>query len=337
MSGAAHPSAFAAYEIGLARMVSLANAILPDDIPHGAHPHARGNRARSRSRLLRRGAQRRLLRHPRRHRPGLARQGLPPQLPALRRGDRRSRRPAADLPVAPAPGRPRPRPHHTPPRRRPGSHRGRLAGPRPISEDNPIRSARVDVGVFAGNGVHDSAPAILGILFPAHETRRYEPGPDGAMRIAAIDYADPAKAGLYVDPMLMARSDWRDDYRYDAEGRPLGWTRTRPGRSPEVFRADGARAFGGTTEAVAYPLARAADGRLLVEERSAAPALIGKLSRPRMRHGPSSEAGRFVQARQGLRRPRGPHRCGPVPLPGRGLAAARQVSAASAHAPFSLS
>ena len=143
--------------------------------------------------------------------------------------------------------------------------------PRPISEDNPIRSARVDVGVFAGNGVHDSAPAILSILFPAHETRRYEPGPDGAMRIAAIDYADPAKAGLYVDPMLMARSDWRDDYRYDAEGRPLGWTRTRPGRSPEVFRADGARAFGGTTEAVAYPLARAADGRLLVEERSATP------------------------------------------------------------------
>jgi hypothetical protein len=97
-----------------------------------------------------------------------------------------------------------------------------------ISEDNPIRTSRVDIGVFANNGVHDSAPAILSMKFPSHETRVYAPGPDGHPRIASIDHADPARARSYADPMLMAWANWHDDYAYAADGTPLGWTRTRP-------------------------------------------------------------------------------------------------------------
>ena len=143
-----------------------------------------------------------------------------------------------------------------------------------ISEENPVVSSRIDVGVFAGNGVHDSAPAILSWYCPPDETRSYAPAPDGTPRIVSIDRADPAKAATYVDPMLLARADWRDDYRYDADGRPAGWTRTRPGRDPEAFTPGGdrlvARADGSAApEPVAYRLDRTAEGALVVEEIAA--------------------------------------------------------------------
>ena len=146
-------------------------------------------------------------------------------------------------------------------------------GPRPVAEGSPVVSSRVDIGVFASNGVHDSAPAFVSLLLPAHETRVYAPGPDGAPRIAAIDHADPKHAGAYLDPMLLARADWRDDYRYDADGRLAGWRRSRDGRPAEDFDALGRRilevdAAGrpSVTAAVAYPLARGPGGGLVVTE-----------------------------------------------------------------------
>ena len=145
--------------------------------------------------------------------------------------------------------------------------------PRPVAEESPVVSSRVDIGVFASNGVHNSAPAFVSLLLPAHETRTYAPGPDGTPRIAAIDHADPKHAEAYLDPMLMARADWRDDYRYDADGRPAGWRRTRPGRPAEDFDAEGRRILDRdaagrprATAAVAYPLARGPEGGLVVEE-----------------------------------------------------------------------
>ena len=131
---------------------------------------------------------------------------------------------------------------HHPRRGRPQPRASRSTGTSPSRspKDNPIRSARVDIGVFANNGVHDSAPAILSMAFPTHETRVYAPGPDGAPRIASIDHADPAKARAYADPMLMAWADWRDDYAYAADGTPLGWTRSR-GTLTEDFTPDGER------------------------------------------------------------------------------------------------
>ena len=142
-----------------------------------------------------------------------------------------------------------------------------------ISDDNPLTSARVDIGVFASNGVHDSAPAILSWYFPPEEARSYAAGPDGAMRIAAIDYA--ARPAAYADPMLIPRPDWRDDYHYAPDGKLLGWTRVRGDRQDD-YDAAGERilvpASGdapATVEAVAYPLARLPDGGLGIEEISA--------------------------------------------------------------------
>ncbi len=142
-----------------------------------------------------------------------------------------------------------------------------------ISDDNPVTTSRVDIGVFASNGVHDSAPAIVSWYFPPSEKRRLETGPDGRLRTAAIDHGNPDKA--YADPILVPRADWRDDFAYAADGTLLGWTRVRGGRPPEAFDAAGRRLPDpddpATAVAVAYPLARADDGRLVVEEVDAAP------------------------------------------------------------------
>lgn len=143
-----------------------------------------------------------------------------------------------------------------------------------ISEDNDQISSRVDIGVFAHNGVHDSAPAILSWTFPAHETRVYERDADGAPRIVSVDFADPARAKVYADPLLYPRADWQDVHRYDAEGRSLGWTRLRVGVET-AFAPDGARLLETSPEGrpvraatVFYALSRDPAGTLAVRELS---------------------------------------------------------------------
>jgi len=147
--------------------------------------------------------------------------------------------------------------------------------PFPISEADPTVTARIDVGVFASNGVHDSAPAILSWYCPPTEKRSYAPADGGPPRLVAIDHAATDRADAYADPLLVPRADWRDAFETDAGGRITGWTRSRPGREPEAFTADGRRildrdAAGRPTlvEAVAYPLGRDALGRLTVAELS---------------------------------------------------------------------
>lgn len=153
-------------------------------------------------------------------------------------------------------------------------------GPFAISKENPIRSARVDIGVFANNGVHDSAPAILSWYMPPSEIREIETGPDGAPRTARIDHADPAAAATYADPMLVPRADWSDRFTYGEDGAPTGWVRSRAGAPDAIFAPDGRRLpeAGSAAEingaagpapvatAVAYPLARDPEGRLVVRE-----------------------------------------------------------------------
>jgi hypothetical protein len=143
-----------------------------------------------------------------------------------------------------------------------------------ISEENPLVSSRVDIGVFANNGVHDSAPAIISYYFPPQEARTYAEAADGTPRILSIDYAD--RADVYVDPLLIARADWRDDYAYADDGTLRGWTRSRAERAPEEFTAEGARILtrgsDGTperVEAVGYALRLNPEGGLVVEEVSA--------------------------------------------------------------------
>ncbi len=141
-----------------------------------------------------------------------------------------------------------------------------------ISESLPVTSARVDIGVFAHNGIHDSAPAILSWYFPPRETRAYETGPDGAPRIAMINHADAAKADIYADPVLTPAASWRDTYRYGPDGALTGWLRESL-RGEEHFTPEGARilAFdaGGKPEETApvrYPLVEGPGGALEVVE-----------------------------------------------------------------------
>ena len=142
-----------------------------------------------------------------------------------------------------------------------------------ISEETPVTASRVDIGVFANNGVHDSAPAIVSVYFPPHEERVYEDGPDGAPRIVSIDRA--GRPDVYTDPLFVPRADWRDDYHYAEDGTLVGWTRTRPGRDAEDFAADGSRILTRGDdetplrgEIVAYGLKNDDDGVLVVEELS---------------------------------------------------------------------
>ncbi|SIO48408.1 hypothetical protein SAMN05444722_2533 [Rhodovulum sp. ES.010] len=121
----------------------------------------------------------------------------------------------------------------------------------PVSEPTPggeghetrLRS-RVDIGVFAHNGVHDSAPGFVSISFPAHQARVYAPGPDGAPRLVSIDY-DARARGQYYDPVLHWSAPWKDTARYDAAGTLAGWDRQRPGAVPRFVPETGADADGG--------------------------------------------------------------------------------------------
>lgn len=109
--------------------------------------------------------------------------------------------------------------------------------PRPVPGRSDLRSSRVDIGVFARSGPQDSAPAFISILLPHHETRRYERGPSGAMRIKSLDRRAPRD--VYVDTLLFPKSAWRDDYRYGPEGTLLGWDRQMDNKSHMRFDAAG--------------------------------------------------------------------------------------------------
>lgn len=90
-----------------------------------------------------------------------------------------------------------------------------LAFERPVS--------RVDIGVFANNGVYDSAPALISVDFPEHQIRQYADGADGP-RLVSIDY-DARGREAYFDPLLYWSAPWTDSARYDEEGQLLGWDR----------------------------------------------------------------------------------------------------------------
>lgn len=119
--------------------------------------------------------------------------------------------------------------------------------------DEKHRSARMDVGLVVSNGVTDSAPAFLSVLFPHHQWRRYEEGPDGVPRPVEVDYRAGAP-GPGFDPLLFWTAPWRDRFTYDEEGRLAGWTRIGEDGEKVRFDAAGRRADDGRP--VAYRLAR---------------------------------------------------------------------------------
>lgn len=98
-------------------------------------------------------------------------------------------------------------------------------------------TSRVDIGVFAWNGLSDSAPAILSISFPTHQHRTYETGLGGAVRLASVDY-DARGRGATYDPRLHWSAPWRDEFVYGPDGALTGWTRDT-GHELDIYDASG--------------------------------------------------------------------------------------------------
>jgi hypothetical protein len=131
-----------------------------------------------------------------------------------------------------------------------------------------LTTDRVDIGLFADNGAALSAPAFFSVYFPPRQKRVYDA--DG--RLLSVDFADPARARRYEDPLLIPARDWRDAFDYAADGSLLGWTRTRKD-GVSRFTRHGARILARDAQdrpveagRVAYPVTRDASGRLAVTE-----------------------------------------------------------------------
>ena len=145
-----------------------------------------------------------------------------------------------------------------------------------ISEDNPVTTSRVDVGVFASNGVHDSAPAIVSWYFPPTEKRRTRDRPRRRPAHRRDRPRQPRPRLCRPDPRPPRRLARRLRLRRRRHASPAGRGCAATGRhAPEAFDAAGRRlpdpANPAAAVAVAYPLSRAEDGRLVVEEVDAAP------------------------------------------------------------------
>lgn len=105
--------------------------------------------------------------------------------------------------------------------------------------------SRVDIGVFANNGVHDSAPSFVSIDFPGHQRRQYTTLTDGGRRLLSIDY-DARGRSSYFDPLLYWTAAWSDKARYDKNGTLMGWYRTGSKEETALFiptEEDGGRAL----------------------------------------------------------------------------------------------
>ncbi|WP_169544222.1 tetratricopeptide repeat protein [Sneathiella aquimaris] len=98
----------------------------------------------------------------------------------------------------------------------------------PIQSD--LRSSRVEIGVFANNGTHMSAPSFINLFYPVIQKRHYDPNG----KLLAIDHRNDQKT--YLDPRIFPKRDWRDDYHYDDQGRLTGWTRRRKSGTSEFSR-----------------------------------------------------------------------------------------------------
>jgi hypothetical protein len=105
----------------------------------------------------------------------------------------------------------------------------------------PRQTSRIDIGVFALTGSGVSAPAILSISFPTHETRRYGPVPGGGTGLLSVDY-DAIDRWAYYDPLLHWSAPWTDAPLRDADGTITGWTRTR--HDGTVRTVSGAQTYG---------------------------------------------------------------------------------------------
>ena len=105
---------------------------------------------------------------------------------------------------------------------------------RPIPGMPEITSRRIDIGVFAGNGVSFSAPSFITFYFLPNERRTYDPK---SGRILEVDYGFER---AFVDVTLTSEKRWRDVYQYNREtGAPAGWRREEPKLPAAEFDPEG--------------------------------------------------------------------------------------------------
>lgn len=104
--------------------------------------------------------------------------------------------------------------------------------------DSKRSTSRIDIGVFAYNGIYDSAPSFISVSFPLQQERIYEDAGDGSRRIASIDY-DATGRRRSFDPLLHWTAPWRDEFHYDPEtGRATHVTRHMRSWSVDLLAAD---------------------------------------------------------------------------------------------------
>jgi hypothetical protein len=249
-SGRAHPSAFDAANLDVARMVELAQALTTNDIPplvalrtladqpavpgvdffDGAHSEALYDSPCVISRVFRNVAQRHTITL------GAQLSGAPAAGWRLRwvvlRGDPRK---VAFRPLTEDQAR----------MEITVTHHGASF---PVYPSAPLQSSRVDIGVFATDGRRASAPSFLCFFHLNNEKRTY--APDG--RILVMDY-DTTGTNRYVDPVITLNKQWRDEYQYDGEKKPTGWIRHTRGQTerftPRGEKVEEADALGRPTVA----------------------------------------------------------------------------------------
>lgn len=228
LSGVAHPSVVPRDQINLARMVELANALTPDTVP----PMVRlavlsETRSVEGVDYFGDGLDERLFDTPaaiaRIWRSHAARRSMEVSVESTR--DLQGRSPEFAWRVLRGdPARTQVEPLDA------SGRRARITldwqNPRPVPGRSGISSDRVDIGVFARIGGHDSMPGLISVLLPQHETRAYGIGPEGDLRIESRDFRLPEDG--YADPLLFPQADWRDVYRYDPAGGLAGWDRETP-------------------------------------------------------------------------------------------------------------
>jgi hypothetical protein len=142
---------------------------------------------------------------------------------------------------------------------------------RPIAGPDSLMSHRVDIGLFADNGAHQSAPAFFSLAFPMGQQRTYDE--DG--RLLEVDYSAPSRGGIKDDPLVVPARYWtKDTFDYGADGTMLGWRRLR-GNREEAYTRHGYRVLDRDdagrprrAEAMEHVVIREDNGVMRVEPRS---------------------------------------------------------------------
>ena len=98
--------------------------------------------------------------------------------------------------------------------------------PGTITGPDGIASGRVEIGVFADNGFHQSAPAFVSVALPQHQARDYA-GSGATARLWQLNYADPE---AYVDPLIWPTAPWDDRLAHGPDGHVEIMTRRRQGQ-----------------------------------------------------------------------------------------------------------